>query len=55
MKKIPLLVWIIVAIIGGILIAASGLSMLNIRDCKTLNMLPSLAVPVIWFAVKALL
>ena len=44
-----------VSIIGGILIAASGLSMLNIRDCKTLNMLPSLAVPVIWFAIKALL
>lgn len=44
-----------VSIIGGILIAASGLSMLNIRDCKTLNMLPSLAVPVLWFAIKALL
>lgn len=44
-----------VSIIGGILIAASGLSMLSIRDCKTLNMLPSLAVPVIWFTVRAML
>ena len=44
-----------VSIIGGILIAATGLSMLNIRDCKTLNMLPSLAVPVIWFTVRAML
>lgn len=43
-----------VSVLGGILIAASGLSILGIRDCKTLNMLPSLAVPVIWFAVQAL-
>lgn len=41
-----------VSIVGGILIASSGLSILGIKDCKSLNMLPSLLVPVIWFLVK---
>lgn len=43
-----------VSIIGGILIASSGLSILKIKDLKALNMLPSLFVPVIWFGIKAL-
>lgn len=42
------------SVLGGILLAASGLSMLQIRDCKTLNLLPALVVPVIWFGVRAL-
>lgn len=42
-----------VSIIGGILIASSGLSILKIKDLKALNMLPSLFVPVIWFGIKA--
>ncbi|MCD7761191.1 MAG: DUF554 domain-containing protein [Clostridiales bacterium] len=37
-----------ISIVGGFLIASSGLSILGIRDCKTLNLLPALAVPVIW-------
>lgn len=40
------------AIVGGILIAASGISILKIKDCKTLNMLPALLVPVIFFLIK---
>ena len=44
-----------VSIVGGVLIFSSGLSILGIKDCKTLNMLPSLLVPVIWFAVKSFL
>lgn len=36
------------SIVGGFLIASSGLAILGIKDCKTLNMLPSLAIPVIW-------
>ena len=36
------------SIVGGFLILSSGLAILNIKDCKTLNMLPSLAVPIIW-------
>lgn len=39
------------SIIGGFLIFSSGLSILNLKDCKTLNMLPSLAVPVAALAV----
>lgn len=38
-----------ISIVGGFLIAASGLGILKIKDCKTMNMLPSLLVPVIWF------
>lgn len=38
------------SIVGGFLILSSGLAILNIKDCKTLNMLPSLIVPVIWCA-----
>lgn len=36
-------------IIGGVLIMASGLSILKIKDCKTLNMIPSLLMPVLFF------
>lgn len=42
------------SIVGGILIASSGLSIMKIKDCKTLNMLPSLLVPILFFAVKGL-
>lgn len=41
-------------LVGGVLIASSGLGILKIKDCRTLNMLPALAVPVIFFAVKGL-
>lgn len=42
-----------ISIIGGILIASSGISILGIKDCKTMNMLPSLLVPVIWFLIRS--
>jgi len=42
------------AVVGGVLILASGLSILKIKDCKTLNYIPSLLVPVLWFAIKSL-
>lgn len=42
------------SIVGGILIAASGLSILKIKESKTLNLLPALLVPILWFAVRAL-
>ena len=35
-------------IVGGLMITGSGLGLLNLKDCKTLNLLPSLLVPVIW-------
>lgn len=44
-----------ISIVGGILIASSGLSILNIKDCKTLNLLPSLLVPILWFLGKSLI
>ena len=39
-------------IVGGLLITGSGLSLLNLKDCKTLNLLPALLVPVIWFLFR---
>ena len=41
-----------ISIIGGILIAASGISILQIKDFKTMNMLPALFVPPVWFIIK---
>lgn len=41
-------------IVGGLLIVGSGLSLLNLKDCKTLNLLPALLVPVVWFLLKSL-
>ena len=43
-----------VSLVGGILIAASGLGVLHIKDCKTINLLPALFMPMIFFALKAL-
>lgn len=44
-----------VSIVGGIMIAAAGLGVLHIKDCKTINLLPSLFMPMLYFALKALL
>ena len=38
-----------ISVIGGFLIAASGFSILNVKDFKTLNILPSLLVPPAFF------
>ena len=43
------------SIVGGVLIVSSGLSILGIRDCKTINLLPALIVPVIFYLIKNLL
>ncbi|MBQ2779718.1 MAG: DUF554 domain-containing protein [Bacteroidaceae bacterium] len=43
-----------ISITGGVLIAASGLGILRIKDCKTMNLLPSLLVPVLFFLLKYL-
>ena len=39
--------------VGGFLIASSGLSILKIKDCKTMNMLPALVIPIIFCAIAA--
>jgi hypothetical protein len=41
-------------IVGGFLIASTGLSILKIKDLKTLNMLPSLAIPILFFIIRDL-
>lgn len=41
-----------ISIVGGFLIASSGIGILGIKDCKTLNMLPSLLIPIFWFLIK---
>ena len=38
-------------IVGGLMITGSGLSLLGLKDCKTLNYLPALLVPVVWLLV----
>lgn len=43
------------SIVGGVLILSSGVSILGIKDCKTVNMLPSLLVPVIFYLLKSYL
>ena len=42
-------------IVGGLLITGSGLSLLNLKDCKTLNLLPALLVPVVWFLIRSII
>lgn len=41
-----------ISVVGGVLIAATGFSILGIKDCKTINMLPALALPIIFFLLK---
>ena len=43
------------SIVGGVLIISSGLSLLKVKDCKTLNYLPALLVPPLWFLLRAAL
>ena len=42
------------SIVGGFLIAMSGLGILEIKDCKTLNFLPALLVPPVWCMLQGL-
>ena len=43
-----------ISVLGGILIFSSGLSILKIKDCKTMNMLPSLLIPPLYFLLKGM-
>ena len=38
-------------IVGGILITASGIGILGLKDCKTINMIPSLLITIILIAM----
>ena len=44
-----------VSIVGGVLIAAAGLGVMHIKDCKTINLLPALFMPMLYFLGKNLL
>ena len=41
-----------ISIVGGFLIAMSGLGIMKIKDFHTLNYLPALCVPIIWCLVR---
>lgn len=43
------------SIVGGVLIVSSGISILGIKDLKTVNLLPSLLVPVAFYLVKGMI
>ena len=43
------------SIVGGVLIVSSGISILGIKDCKTVNLLPSLLIPVAFYAIKGII
>ena len=42
------------SIVGGVLIAAAGLGVMDIKDCKTINLLPALLMPMIFLLIKNL-
>ena len=44
-----------ISVLGGVFLMSSGLGILQIRDCKTLNMLPSLLVPPLFYALISFL
>ena len=44
-----------ISIVGGILIVCTGLSILKIKECSTINMLPSLVIPAIYFLVRSII
>lgn len=44
-----------ISVIGGFLIASSGMSILNVKQFKTMNMLPCLLVPPVWFLIKGVI
>ena len=44
-----------ISLLGGIFLISSGIGILQLRDCKTLNMLPSLLVPPVWYTLVSFL
>ena len=42
-------------IVGGMLIMGSGLNLLRLKELKTLNMLPALVIPPLWFLARAII
>lgn len=42
-----------IAMLGGLMVASSGLNLMNLKDLKTTNQIPSLLIPIIFFTCKA--
>lgn len=42
-----------ISVLGGVFLMSSGLGILNLRDCKTLNMLPALLVPPVFYTIMS--
>lgn len=42
-----------ISVLGGIFLLSSGLGILQLKDCKTLNMLPALIVPPIFYGIMS--
>ena len=40
------------SLVGGVLIVSSGLSLLRVKDCKTVNLLPALVIPILFYLAK---
>lgn len=40
-----------IGIVGGLLILATGINLLKIKDIPTMNLLPALFIPPLWFAL----
>lgn len=43
-----------IAMLGGLMVASSGLGLMKIKDLKTTNQMPALLVPIIFFACKGI-
>ena len=43
-----------ITIVGGFLVLASGLGILKVKEIPVMNLLPSIFVPPLWFAIVAL-
>lgn len=44
-----------ISVLGGVFLISSGLGILQLRDCKTLNMLPALLIPPIFYGIMGAL
>lgn len=43
-----------IGIVGGLLIMATGINLLKVKEISTMNLLPALFVPPLWFALLSL-
>lgn len=44
-----------IAMLGGLMVASSGLSLMKVKNLKTTNQIPSLLIPIAFFACKIIL